>query len=207
MAAELQADGRRTRHAHRHQELLDAATDYVFEHGLRELSLRPLGAAIGVSHRTLLYHFGSKEQLFSEILREARTRERLLIAAQLRDGGEDVTFGELLRRVWARTLQHLPFFRAYYEVHGLALQDPERYRTFLEGVVADWVSLTADVLRGEGLDDHRAEQLATLVWAAARGLQLDVLTTGDVDRVNRGVEELVAAVEAALATAAAPPRK
>ena|SRR5215213_1949401 len=189
-------DGRRTRHAGVRRDLLDRATDHVFANGLRDLSLRSLGAAVGVSHRTLLYHFGSRAQLLSEILREARTRERLLVAAQL---DADLDFVELLRRVWGRILEHLPFFHVYYEVHGLALQDPERYASFLDGVVADWVGLGTDLLMREGLDRDRAERLATFVWGAARGLQLDLLTTGDADRVDGAFRELVASVEWSLA--------
>jgi AcrR family transcriptional regulator len=192
-------DGRRTRHAHRKRELLDAATDYVFAHGLHKLSLRPLGAALGVSHRTLLHHFGTKEQLFSEVLREARMRERLLVAAQLQ-GTADMPPADVLRSAWRRSIEHLPFFRVYYEVQGLALQDPERYASFLDGVVTDWVSLIAALLQQQdGVTAERAETLATLVWAGIRGLQLDLLTTGDHARVNRALEELASTLDAALA--------
>ena len=45
--------------------LLHDAIAYVAEHGLAELSLRKLAAAIGTSHRMLIYHFGSKEGLSS----------------------------------------------------------------------------------------------------------------------------------------------
>ncbi|HEX8744245.1 MAG TPA: TetR/AcrR family transcriptional regulator [Thermoleophilaceae bacterium] len=198
MAAE-RPDGRRTRHAGRRRELLDQATDFVFGRGIAAVSLRPLAAALGVSHRTLLYHFGTKERLFSEILREARTRERMLIAAQL-DG--EVGFVELLRGTWDRITEHLPFFRVYYEVYGLALQDPDRYAGFLDGVVSDWTDLTADLLEREGLDQARATSLATFVWATCRGLLLDLLTTGEGERVDAAFEELVVAVEAIMKRAA-----
>jgi hypothetical protein len=37
----------------RHDDLLDRVTDYVLEHGLIGLTLRPLAAAIGTSDRML----------------------------------------------------------------------------------------------------------------------------------------------------------
>jgi AcrR family transcriptional regulator len=43
----------------RRHDLAEAATDYVLEHGLLDLSLRPLAAALGTSDRMLLYHFGA----------------------------------------------------------------------------------------------------------------------------------------------------
>ena len=47
---------------------LDKAADYVLEHGLEGLSLRPLAAALGTSPRMLLYDFESKERLVDEVL-------------------------------------------------------------------------------------------------------------------------------------------
>ena len=47
----------------RKQELLDAAIDYVAEHGMADTSLRQIAAAIGTSHRMLIHYFGSKEGL------------------------------------------------------------------------------------------------------------------------------------------------
>ena len=47
----------------RRDEVAQAATDYVLEHGLVGLSLRPLAAELGTSDRMLLYHFASKDDL------------------------------------------------------------------------------------------------------------------------------------------------
>ena len=56
---ERSADVRAGQRARR-DELAEAATDYVLEHGLIGLSLRPLAAALGTSDRMLLYHFGAR---------------------------------------------------------------------------------------------------------------------------------------------------
>ena len=50
------------------QQWTDAATDYVLEHGLIGLSLRPLAAALGTSDRMLIYRFGNKDSLVAEVL-------------------------------------------------------------------------------------------------------------------------------------------
>ncbi len=65
----------------RRVELLNAVTEYVLEHGLADLSLRPLARAVGTSARILLYHFGSKETLIASVLREAREREAATMAS------------------------------------------------------------------------------------------------------------------------------
>ena len=41
------------------EELLAAVVQHVAQHGIGELSLRPLADAIGTSHRMLLFHFGA----------------------------------------------------------------------------------------------------------------------------------------------------
>src|SRR2546430_12050912 len=66
---------------------LARAADYVLEHGLADLSLRPLAAALGTSTRMLLYDFGSKERLIAAVLAEARRREAALLAEQRREPG------------------------------------------------------------------------------------------------------------------------
>ena len=43
--------------------LLDQVVDHFVTDGLGDLSLRKVAAAIGTSHRMLLYHFGSREGL------------------------------------------------------------------------------------------------------------------------------------------------
>ena len=46
--------------------MLDTVADYVLEHGIGGLAMRPLATAVGGSHGTLLDHFGSKENLVTE---------------------------------------------------------------------------------------------------------------------------------------------
>src|SRR3954452_24016846 len=65
----------------RRQELAEAATDYVLEHGLIGLSLRPLAAAIGTSDRMLLYHFRDKDELVATVLRIANDQAVAELAA------------------------------------------------------------------------------------------------------------------------------
>ncbi len=59
----------------RRGELLEAAYRYVLQHGLGEMSLRPLAAAIDSSPRVLLYLFDSKNGLVRALLERARAEE------------------------------------------------------------------------------------------------------------------------------------
>ena len=92
---------------------------------------------------------------------------------------------------WISARRNERFLRLFFEVYGLALQDPSRFPGFLEGVVADWLPLVESALRGGGVAPDRARALAPLVVAVERGLLLDLLATGERRRVNRAHREFV----------------
>ena len=56
--------------------LLVAAVEQAMRGGIADLGLRELAAAIGTSHRRLLYHFGSREGLLVAIARAVEEAER-----------------------------------------------------------------------------------------------------------------------------------
>jgi AcrR family transcriptional regulator len=60
----------------RRAKLLDEIVEYILDHGLAGLSLRPLAAGVTTSPRMLLYFFGSKEELISEVLAQIRLRQQ-----------------------------------------------------------------------------------------------------------------------------------
>lgn len=157
----------------RRADLLNAAVDYAVEHGIADLTLRPLARALGVQPNTLVHHFGTKEQLLSAILNGVRDRLRALREQRLEDTG-----GDPLWAVWQWTADPAqePFFRFFFEAYGLALRQPDDYAPFLERVVNDWISPSAPIA-------------ATLELAVLRGLLLDLLTTGDRDRVERALTQ------------------
>ena len=63
----------------RREELLELAYQYALEHGMADLSLRPLAAAVGSSPRVLLFLFGSKAGLVQALLARARQEELALL--------------------------------------------------------------------------------------------------------------------------------
>lgn len=166
----------------RHSELLDRAVQYAIEHGLSDLTLRPLADALGIMPNTLVHHFGSKEELLSAILNGVRERLQGMVRAELeRDPG-----GEPLQVVWrwSSSPERLKFFRSFFEAYGLALRQPERYAPFLQRVIGDWL-ITDDTPR------------ATLELAVLRGLLLDLLTTGERERVEQAFALFLASLPSA----------
>lgn len=152
----------------RRRRLLEVATHFVIERGLSESALRPMAAALGVRAPTLIHHFESKELLISQILNEVRRRLRQVaegVGPGIRDRLEAVWS-------WASAPEHEDFYRTFFEIYGTALRRPDRYGEFLDHVVSDWLADDDDPVR------------ATLAIAMNRGLLLDLLTTGDRERVD-----------------------
>src|ERR1700730_18018068 len=63
--------------------LLAAAVEQAMRSGIADLSLRELAAAIGTSHRMLLYHFGSREGLLAAVTLAVEEAERTALGLLL----------------------------------------------------------------------------------------------------------------------------
>jgi AcrR family transcriptional regulator len=174
----------RTANPERPQELRDAIIRYLLRHGLSDLSLRPLAKAVGSSPRVLLYYFGSKEKMVMEIVKAIR-QQQLAAFGEI----DEPTFAESCLIVWKRMTARdsEPLFRLYFEIYGIALRHPKRYRSFLRDTVEDWLSLIADPLCGEGHELGESRAFASIVLAGLRGFMLDYCTTHDRRRLDRAV--------------------
>jgi AcrR family transcriptional regulator len=120
-----------------------------------------------------------------------RLRER--IATAIDQAGQPPDLATAARAAWTRTSdpQQGPEFRLFFAVYGRALQAPQQFEGFLDRVVADWMSTLRDA-QGPGTDPVTATRTATLVIATIRGLLLDLLATGDRDRVQDAAEAFLA---------------
>ena len=98
------------------ERLLAAAVEQARRGGIADLSLRELAAAIGTSHRMLLYHFGSREGLLVAVARavEEAERARFLSWGMTADDA---------RRIWARLSAPAlwPAARLFFELYVQAL--------------------------------------------------------------------------------------
>ena len=178
-------------------KLLTAVVDRLTEGGLGDVSLRGLAAAVGTSHRMLIYHFGSKEGLLVEVVHAIEDRQRAALAELERELDTDPTLGpaDVIRRFWRRLTDPAlwPAERLFFELYGQALQGREGTTPFLDGIVESWLApLTASGRRfGSSAEQARAD--ARLGLAVARGLLLDLLATGDREGVDEAMERFITA--------------
>jgi AcrR family transcriptional regulator len=175
------------------ERLLAAAIEYVSQHGVGEISLRGLAAALGTSHRMLIYHFGSREALLIEVIRTVEEQQRAALAETLKDS--DAPPAEIMRRMWARVADPAlwPNERLFFEVYAQALQGSPHALPVLDGIVEAWVEpLAALVAPGRPMAEARAE--ARLGVAVVRGLLLDLLATRDREAVDAAMERYISAI-------------
>jgi AcrR family transcriptional regulator len=175
------------------QRLLDAAVDHLAAHGLSDLSLRQLAAALGTSHRMLIYHFGSKEGLLVEVVRTVERQQRDAFA-----GLDGYSPGEAIRQMWRRFADPSlwPHERLFFEIYGQALQGRPHAAPLLDGIVESWLGPAVEFARRHGVPEEVARADARLGVAVMRGLLLDLLATGDRAATDEALERFVAGYEA-----------
>lgn len=185
------------------QDLLDAAIDYVADHGLTDLSLRRLAAELGTSHRMLSHHFGSKEGLWVAIVREVERRQLAAIDDLVPD--VDVPFDEAMRAWWRHISDPSlwPNERLFFEVYGQALHRRTPASELLEGIVDSWIDPAAELGVAMGVPADGARAFARLGLAVTRGLLLDLLATEDRAAVDEAMELWISLVSRILEE---PPR-
>jgi AcrR family transcriptional regulator len=168
--------------------LLAAAVAYVAEHGVGDLSLRHLAAAIDTSHRMLIYHFGSKEGLLIAIVEEVEAQQRQFFATFAADLSVPVV--EASRAFWQRLADPRlgQNVRLFFEVYAEALQGRPAMAGFLDGIVDAWVEPLTEYGVRRGIPREIARADARLGVAVTRGLLLDLVATGDRAGVDAAFE-------------------
>lgn len=175
----------------RQVELLEAAYRYALEHGLADLSLRPLAAAIRSSPRVLMFLFGNKDGLVRALLARARVDE-LAMLDRLGQTSEGRSIGLVpaVERVWGwlAAQEHRPLLRLWTEAYARSLVEPDgAWAGFARATVNDWLAVLAACQPPLERDSEEGAARRTVALAVLRGAMLDLLATEDQDRVTAAV--------------------
>jgi AcrR family transcriptional regulator len=171
--------------------LLEAVVEHLGEHGLGDTSLRGLAAAVGTSHRMLLYHFGTRRELLVEVSRAVERRQREAFAALLADPSASPV--EVMWTMYHRIADEAlwPQERLFFELYARALHGGPDAAGLLPEVVEAWLAPLGALFERLGLPPDQARAEARLALAAARGLLLDLLGTGDRAAVDAAMGAFV----------------
>ena len=157
------------------QELLEQCLSTSIKVGTLDGSMNSIAKRIGTSGRMLIYHFGSKQELESQLicLLEQRLREKLWSFCEkssLTETNEQIT---LLIKMW----QHLTspqiegLLRLSMEMSQRAIKGDLEAQRFLERESQQWITFLLELTKDE-------ENAITLLHLF-QGAILDFLTTGN----------------------------
>src|SRR3569833_1461933 len=180
----------------REQELLQLAYEYVLQHELMTLSLRPLAQAIGSSPRVLLFLFGSIEGLVQALLARARAAELAFLGEMRRPDD----FDSVVRWVWQWLVakEHRPMLVLWLETYAHSLVEPEGpYAQFALRTVDDWLELLATHQTPQHRRTRAGANERALALAVLRGAMMDLLASGDEERTPSLVEAHLSGIAAA----------
>ncbi len=170
----------------RRTALLDEVVAYLSQHGLANVSLRPMAHELDVSVNSLTHHFGSKDDLIVAALRRSGIVQKQIEQGWL-DRRPGMSQADLLRSWWRwinAAPQNLAIVRLGIEAATLAGPPPQvrgdqigLWRTNIEArLIADGVPLKTAVTE------------ASLAKAMFTGLIVDLLATGHKARLTRALE-------------------
>jgi len=186
-------DKRSLRYRHRRGELLVAVGEYVLENGVATLTLRGVAEAVGVTHATLQHHFGSREELLEEIVEHLL--ERSFAPGQDYPEGATVADVEVrLRELWSslRTPTSRRDIRLFTEVLVQGLYAGPDSAPAVTRSIGQRLERIAGIMVSLGCAESEAMSCATAMLAMLRGITLDLLATGEDERVDETFELLLA---------------
>ena len=163
--------------------MLDTVIDVFASGGVGGRSLREIAAAAGTSHRMLLHHFGSRDELLIAVVEEVERRQ----AATLEQMPTDAAGA--FAAMWAdvRRPELRPLERLFFECYARAAQGEAPFTRLLPQAVDGWLD-SVEAMAPTGADAARTR----LALAVTRGLLLDLVATGDDAGVDAAAERFVA---------------
>jgi AcrR family transcriptional regulator len=166
----------------RRQQLLDALVDEFAAGGIGDRSLREVAAAVDTSHRMLLHHFASRDELLLAIVDEVERRQMAILADLPTDPAD--AFAAMWANLCRPELR--PFERLFFECYSRGAQGEEPFARMVPGAVDAWLA-EVDTAGGGAADPA----LVRLGLAVTRGLLLDLVGTDDDAGVTSAAQAFV----------------
>ena len=180
----------------RRRQLIEALIDVFAEGGIGDRSLREIAEAVGTSHRMLLHHFGSRDELLLTIVDEIERRQMSVLPDAATEPAD------AMAAMWAdvRRPELRPFERLFYECYARGAQGEQPFARMLPGAVESWL-YEVDAKTGGSADPA----FVRLGLAVTRGLLLDLIATDDDDGVDAAARAFVELLRQAQTSAASLP--
>lgn len=167
--------------------LLEQIIAYVVANGVAAFSVRAVAAAIGTSHRTILYHFGSREQLLGTVFDTIRETGSAALEATLPQQGDPK---RIFKAAWRYLAQpHMrPTLCLFYEMYAIATRDPALFGDYAQRTAHFWLVTVSTRFSNAGASPEAARLLGSMTIAMLRGATLELAATGEVERLTEAVD-------------------
>lgn len=162
----------------RREEILESALDVIGRKGYQNASLKQIAELVGVTPAALLHYFGSKEELFTEVLRKRDEHDGMMPQTMDPSDGKSA-FVDVIRHN-----TEVPGVVELFSRLSVDAVDPAHpaHQYFLERSERLRESITVSFAHGEA---HRAtldpDTMARVIQAVADGLQLQWMIDRSVD--------------------------
>lgn len=178
----------------RRQDLLDRITDDLSLNGLVDFSLRRAARAAGTTHKVLLYHFESVDDLMLQAIVRLRGRriEKGMLAAR-----QAPTLASRVRAIWPILIGDEA--RVLDQAIGLAMYDPGRYSPLGREASMQYLPSLLSICP-EQWPERRKLEVSEMILATLRGFLVDWRTSADADGIAAGLDALARALDREEAT-------
>jgi AcrR family transcriptional regulator len=166
----------------RRRQLLDALIEEFAAGGIGDRSLREVATAVGTSHRMLLHHFGSREELLLAVVAGVERRQMTLLPEL--PTSPAASFAAMWADVRRPELRQLE--RLFFECYARAAQGEKPFAGMIPGAVNDWLTEAENVA-----DGPFEPAMVRLGLAVIRGLLLDLVATNDEDGVEAAAQAFI----------------
>ncbi len=178
-------------------ELLDSVVSYLASHGLAAVSLRPLAEALGTSASRLVHHLGPKDQILTAALKRANEEQEAIGAEWLRKN-PNLNVSQWFRKWWRwinESPSNLAVTRLGYEAVTLDATVTGLSAQVRADQISLWMRYPEEIMVRSGMPRPEARREAVLAKAVFTGLVLDLLASGDRQRLTRALEDSLERLE------------
>jgi AcrR family transcriptional regulator len=174
----------------RKPQLLGEILEYLLDKSLASVSFRTIAQALDCSTYTLVYHFGTRDELLSEIVAAVSTRATG-IEEQMRGASDTLdSYFAGLDASWEWTLQprNRQLQRLEFEASLIEALEPHKH-TFSRSLFDTWVRIGREALTSLGMEPGAAEFEVRLLVDTFYGIQYDFVLNGNAEPATRAYRE------------------
>ena len=177
----------------RKPQLLADIIEHLLDKSLASVSFRTIAQALGCSTYTLVYHFGTRERLLSEIVAAVSTRTAT-VDEQMRNASDTVdAYFKAFDQSWAWTLQprNRQLQRLEFEAALIESAEPHNH-TFSRELFDTWQRIGEDALVRLGLARKAAAVEARILVDTFYGIQYDFVLNDNAKAATNAYRDVMA---------------